>query len=129
MGTFKFMARARLFETRRTAVVSNPGNDPPDSDQELEKRFRALVEEWKKQRGPISSITRLSMHYAYQQIIALGPKAIPLLLRELERQPDHWFWALKVLTGTNPVPKEVRGNLDEMARHWVAWGKAQGYKW
>ena len=71
----------------------------------------------------------MSMLYAYQQIIGLGAPAIPLLLRELEREPDHWFWALKVLTGVNPVPQKSRGNIEEMAKHWVAWGKEQGYRW
>lgn len=44
----------------------------------------------------------MAMHPAYQRIIGLGPEVAPLLLRELERQPDHWFWALKALTGADP---------------------------
>jgi hypothetical protein len=96
---------------------------------ELEKRFAALAAEWKAERGYSSSITKLCAHAAYQQIIGMGEKAIPLLLRELEREPDHWFWALKAITGVNPVPQESRANLREMARHWVEWGHERGYRW
>src|SRR5262249_24123310 len=91
--------------------------------------FRIACRTWKSERGYVSSIPEMSMHYAYQQIIGLGRPAIPLLLRELEREPDHWFWALKVLTGVNPVASESRGKGDEMAAHWLRWGKEQGIGW
>jgi len=102
---------------------------PSESNGDLERRFEALVQEWKATRGYSSSLTRMSMHYAYQQIIGLGKPAIPLLFGELARQPDHWFWALKVLTGVNPVPPEDRGNVKLMAAHWLRWGAEQGYRW
>lgn len=54
---------------------------------------------------------------------------MPLLLRELEREPDHWFWALKAITGADPVPEACRGKVRDMARSWVEWGRRQGYRW
>jgi hypothetical protein len=96
---------------------------------ELEQRFATLAAEWKAERGHSSSISKLCTHSAYQQIVGMGEKAVPLLLRELEREPDHWFWALKAITGVNPVPQESRANIREMARHWVKWGHEQGYRW
>lgn len=102
---------------------------PALQDAELMRRFQTLAAEWKAGRGYSSSITKMSMHHAYQQIIGLGPRVIPLLLRELEREPDHWFWALKVLTGVNPVPQEARANIEEMSKHWILWGRQQGYRW
>jgi hypothetical protein len=96
---------------------------------ELEKRFAALAAEWKAERGHSSSTSKLCAHPAYQQIIGMGAMAVPLLLRELEREPDHWFWALKVITGVNPVPRESRANIREMARHWMKWGDEQGAVW
>lgn len=53
----------------------------------------------------------------------------PLLLAELEREPDWWFAALKAMTGADPVTRENRGKLLEMTRAWLDWGKAQGYRW
>jgi len=32
---------------------------------------------------------------AYQQIIDMGLAVIPLILRELEQRPNHWFAALR----------------------------------
>lgn len=64
---------------------------------------------------------------SYQKIIAMGDPAIPLILEELEWDPDNWFIALQSLTGDNPVQEEQRGKVNEMAQAWVAWGKQMGY--
>lgn len=92
----------------------------------LEEEFGRLVAEWKSQRGNTSSITKISMLPAYQKIIGMSTRAVPLILRELERKQDHWFWALRVITGANPVPPEHAGNLEKMSGHWIAWGREQG---
>lgn len=97
-----------------------------DHPQTLDERFRLLVARWKSERGATSSATQMAMHPAYQRLIGLGPEAVPLLLRELQREPDHWFWALGAITGENPVPPEARGNLTEMAKAWLEWGRRKG---
>jgi hypothetical protein len=97
--------------------------------RELAERFADLVATWKRERGPHSSSARLAEHPPYQQIIALGPEVIPLLLRELEREPDHWFRALHILTGANPAPAASQGKIREMAAAWLRWGREQGYHW
>lgn len=96
---------------------------------EREQQFLDLVAAWKRERGPHSSSARLAEHPAYQQILGLGPAVVPLLLRELEREPDHWFRALHTLTGANPVPADSRGHVREMAEAWLRWGREQGYQW
>ena len=88
----------------------------------LARRFAGLAARWKAERGPSSSIDDLVLHPAYQQIIGLGPAAVPLLLEELRREPDHWFWALAAITGEDPVPPGSRGRLVEMAEAWLNWG-------
>ena len=74
-------------------------------------------------------MTEMAMHPAYQEIIGMGELAVPLILAELERDPDHWFWALKAITGADPVPEHCRGHLEEMAQAWLRWGRMQGYEW
>jgi hypothetical protein len=106
--------------------TSNPKLDAGFVDlQEL----KALAEEWRKTRQKTSSsIVKLAMHPAYQRIIGKGKAAIPFILRELQREPDHWFWALTAITGENPVSnQEDLGDLDAMARAWLRWGKQSGY--
>ena len=87
---------------------------------DLEERFRQLAAQWKQESLFLSSTTAMADLPSYQKIIALGPPVVPLLLRELERDPDHWFWALKVLTGANPVPADQRGDVRERASAYAA---------
>jgi hypothetical protein len=109
-----------------SAATQPPAAAP---DTKLEALFQSLVRQWKEERGPSSSTTELAMCPSYQRIIGLGPVVVPLLLRELEHAPDHWFWALKAITGVDPVPVESRGKVREMARLWIEWGRQQGYQW
>ncbi|HZK81853.1 MAG TPA: hypothetical protein VFC46_12315 [Humisphaera sp.] len=92
-----------------------------------ELKFDALADQWRADRGPQSSISRLSMHPCYQQIIGMGDVAIPFILGELGKKPDHWFWALSSITGADPVRPESSGILREMAADWINWGRANGY--
>ena len=100
---------------------------PGAAASEWEQRFLDLVKLWKRERGPYSSSAQLAQHPAYQQIIDMGPEVVPLLLRELEREPDHWFIALEEITGADPVSPGSNGNVKEMAQAWARWGEAEGY--
>ncbi|NEP78512.1 MAG: hypothetical protein F6K39_10170 [Okeania sp. SIO3B3] len=98
---------------------------------QTEAKFKKLAEQWKSETMFLSSITQMSIHPAYQQIIGLGPDVIPLLLRELahNNESDHWFWALSAITGENPITEEQRGRISQMKEAWVKWGKSKGYVW
>jgi hypothetical protein len=91
------------------------------------QRFDNLAALWKSQCGHDSFVTDLVIHPAYQQIIGMGEPAVPLLLEEMRARPNHWDWALRSITGSDPVPKESWGKLREIAAAWVAWGKERGY--
>jgi hypothetical protein len=90
-------------------------------------RFITLKTRWESETAHLSSITEISMHPAYQQIIGMGPIAIPLILSEINTKPGHWFWALKSITGEDPVLPSQRGRIKEMVKAWLQWGKEQGY--
>jgi hypothetical protein len=97
-------------------------------DPALRQRFEELATKWREETAVTSSVAEMAMHPDYQLIIGLGPAAIPLLLGELQRQPDHWFWALYLVTGgENPVPSEDAGRIDRMAQAWLEWGRSRGY--
>lgn len=95
-------------------------------EQTYREKFDALKEEWRKETLFLSSTHEICMHEAYQKIIGIGPPAVPLIMNELRDQPDHWFWALRSITGTNPVPERERGNLEAMAERWLEWGNRHG---
>ncbi len=77
---------------------------------ELDVIFAHLAEQWRKERGATSMAKRMAEHPAYRKIVALGEKAVPLILAELERQPDHWFVALHEITGAREKPGQIKGN-------------------
>ena len=110
-------------------LVSSPHNanirtlGQSDSDSAL---FANLVATWRAARLMISSLTEMAMLPEYQRIIGMGRRALPLILAELERQPDHWFWALRAITGEDPVSADARGNVREMADAWIEWGQENG---
>lgn len=104
-------------------------NAPSLPNEEIQQQFEQLAAIWREETAPLSSTTEIAMHPAYQQIIGMGPAVVPLLLRELERAPNRWFWALKSITRADPVPPEQRGRLEAMTHAWLQWGKANGYTW
>src|SRR5438309_2262985 len=70
----------------------------------LEKRFLERAATWRERSMFMSSDTQMAMLPEYQQIIGMGPSVLPFLFRELQREPNHWFWALAAITGEDPVP-------------------------
>jgi hypothetical protein len=103
---------------------------PPSAGEqpsEAEQLFARLVEQWREETAVFSSITQKVLHPAYQRIIGLGPAALPLIFRELERRPAHWFWALRAITGEDPVRPEDAGDLGKMAHAWLNFARERGY--
>jgi hypothetical protein len=92
----------------------------------LRGRFEQLRDEWKTQSRYLSNTAQIAMLWPYQQIIGMGPKVLPLILAELHRETDHWFWAVEAISGEAPVPPEAAGKVDEMARAWIDWGRRKG---
>ncbi|HEX3151244.1 MAG TPA: hypothetical protein VHR66_24415 [Gemmataceae bacterium] len=74
----------------------------------------------------MSNPAQMAMLKSYQQIIGIGPPALPFILEELQREPNHWFWALKAITNEDPVPAEALGITRKMADAWIDWGRARG---
>ena len=91
-----------------------------------ESEFRPLADQWREETGALSSVSQITMHPAYQRIIDMGERVIPLILQELEERRDHWFRALHAITGENPVPPEAAGNVRLMTESWLNWGREKG---
>lgn len=95
----------------------------------LKQRFQHLAKTWRDECAHLSSVREMVLHPSYQQIVGMGWNALPFILAELERNPEHWFWALRAITGEEPVPPEHRGNVARMAREWLHWAKRKGIRW
>lgn len=101
----------------------------PSKEESIVERFQTLASQWYDETGGSSFVAEKTSHPAYQKIIDLGQPVVPLLLRELERKPAHWFKALRTITGANPIEPEQRGRMKQMAASWLKWGRKHGYKW
>jgi len=93
----------------------------------IEARFHRLATAWEQATGHLSSMTAASKHPAYREIIGLGAEVIPLLLRDLQANENHWFIALREITGANPIPTSVAGNVPKMIDAWLRWATENGY--
>ena len=89
-------------------------------------RFQRLAAEWKRKSHYMSNTAQMAILPPYQRIIGMGLDAVPLILQELQREPDQWFWALEAITEEDPVPDEAKGKVAQMALAWIEWGKERG---
>jgi len=97
--------------------------------QSIAGQFYELADTWRAESALSSSISEMVQHPAYLRIIGLGPRVLPLLLRDVEQRQEHWYPALSAITGANPVRPQDRGRIDAMADAWITWAKEQGYSW
>ena len=87
----------------------------------LASRFQELAETWRRETGFMSFLHRRLLHPAYQHIVGMGWAAVPLILAELERRPDHWLWALQAITGEEPAQGST--SFADAVKVWLKWGR------
>jgi hypothetical protein len=90
-----------------------------------EQVFQDLKQKWRFETSLLNSVKKRVMNQHYQSIIGLGFLAVPLILRELQQEPDHWFWALQAITREDPA--EVEADFNQMRDCWLTWGRDRGY--
>ena len=98
----------------------------PSVDNRTENRFNDLAEKWASETAHHSLMSSIVLHKGYQEIIGLGRDALPLILRRLSTEPNHWFWALRAISGEDPVPADDVGNFDAMRKAWLQWARDRG---
>lgn len=98
-----------------------------EDSSEVAKKFYALASQWESEIEGMSSTAQMSQHPAYQEIISMGTKIVPLLLKELKNNPLYWLSPLSQITGENPIKPKQRGKIKQMASAWLEWGRNQGY--
>jgi hypothetical protein len=94
------------------------------SDEEVAERFRHLAQEWRTITKFESNLDRIVLNRSYQQIIGLGPQAVPLILADLQRARSHWFWALSVIVGEDKAAGQT--SIAGAAEAWLSWGRENG---
>ncbi len=100
-----------------------------DSAEATLLKFNRLVNQWRAETRHMSSVEDICTHRAYQDIINMGDVIVPYILRELEKRPSHWFWALTAITGATPIPRTFQGTFNEAVQIWLDWASQAGYNW
>lgn len=96
-------------------------------ERSLKDDFAVLTARWKHDTRLQSSVEIIAIHPAYQRIIGMGKRVIPLILKDLEQSGGQWYWALRAITGESPISPEARGKIPEMKKAWLDWGRRVGY--
>ncbi|NAY91713.1 hypothetical protein GTQ34_07280 [Muricauda sp. JGD-17] len=91
------------------------------------KKFLKLKDQWLEETMFASNSSDIFSNSAYEQIISMGELAIPWIIRDLKRSNNHWFYALRNITGENPIPQEHAGAIDQMKEDWVDWAEINDY--
>jgi hypothetical protein len=114
----------------RAKLVLDPSQNiavlRPYAPDRVTTEFKKHEKRWLSQTRHISSPIDKYLHPSYARIIGLGWAVVPHILRSLKRQPNDWFYALRAVTGENPVPASAAGDVRRMANIWIAWGEAEG---
>lgn len=101
----------------------------PATEEADQATFDRRAKQWIEDTQFVSSVTRKVRHPAYQEIVAMGERAIRPILRDLEREPRMWGPALHAITGALPVLPADAGKVARVAEAWLAWGRDNGYAW
>jgi hypothetical protein len=98
--------------------------DAPVSD--LGRQFEIFAAELSDAAGVVSSTRRLMRHPAYLAILALGERAIPLILKRIEAGDDQPVWLRLLGSFTSFQPGAGQETIADAAAAWVRWGKVRG---
>lgn len=96
--------------------------------EQAEAQFRQLVRQWHEETGGLSSPRKIIGSPAYQQVIAMGEAAVPLILKEFQvGRGMFWDHALWQITGENPTDESMRGKPELIDAAWLKWGREHKY--
>lgn len=93
-------------------------------EHKLKAELKSHIKKWKDDTGFMSCIK--TEHESYQAIIKMGKVVLPFLLKEMIETPNHFSHALIAISGENPIPQEIAGNLDLIVEVWKKWGIEKG---
>ena len=98
-----------------------------EAKETVAERFHRLAAEWSKEIQNVSSLTIMTEHPKYRQIVSLGWDVVPFLVLDLQRNRRYWLPALQEITGIQPFDRSDMGNGKRMMEAWTRWGKNKHY--
>jgi hypothetical protein len=80
-----------------------------------------MIKRWHHDVGSRSSPSEILTLPISRRLRECGKLAIPAIIRDLYREPSLLVLLAKEITGVDPVPGEIRGNIRKMSEVWVSW--------
>lgn len=120
-----FLPREQL-QNRGTSRTRPVGLTAATYKLALKDIFESRVRDWMEDTEWASSISTITEHRQFTELVNMGTIIIPFVLERLAAGElnAHWFPLLKDLAGGNdPVPPQYRGRVQQMANEWLAWGR------
>jgi hypothetical protein len=90
--------------------------------------FDLLADELAQAVVGLGSLRAAMRHPAYGEILALGSKTVPFLLRRLDDPVEAPLWMRLLGSLIGFPPMLAAGSVPDAAQAWRAWGHAQGYR-
>jgi hypothetical protein len=99
----------------------------PEADQsEIRFLFDQLADELGEDASVLSSTRRAMELPAFDELVALGEPAIPLIMERIDKAELRPVWMRLLATMTTFEPAAGSNSIDEAARRWIRWSKSRG---
>ena len=93
-----------------------------DDSEELymhnKRKFQCHLEKWQEDTMFTSSISDIIEHKDFLAIVAMGKKAVPFILDEIEYEPSHLVWALNMIYGRK-ITNRKNATIADACKLWV----------
>lgn len=93
-----------------------------DDSEELymlnKRKFQCHLEKWQEDTMFTSSISDIVEHKDFLAIVAMGKKAVPFILDEIEYEPSHLVWALNMIYGRK-ITNRKNATIADACKLWV----------
>jgi hypothetical protein len=108
-----------------TRPVLGAFNSPGTTSSPLEQQIIALLAQREVERILLSGSRRRRASPAHKQLLALGARAIPTLLRRYHRAPRTLDLLLRQITGASA--SDGLRNVEEMRLAWIDWARSRNH--
>ena len=87
--------------------------------------FYRYLQKWRSETMFESNLDTITHHPSYRSIVAMGGRALPLIVGELRIAPSLLVYALEDITGERPYAPNIQGDIRAMSDHWVLWSERE----
>jgi hypothetical protein len=107
----------------------------PEQEDPNILKYRKLRAKMEEDTRYSSNLNDRFEHPAFAEIVGMGHAAVPIILKEMQQDPDVSFtmFALFPITGEDPTvpPEQIGGfmaiDMSAIKHSWLAWGEEHGH--